>query len=100
MGLAAGVAIVAVLGAVTMWSMNSARREPQPVVTNAQRAPAPAAIPVGAPVDRKSAVPGTRGAVRVDLVARRSLKKNSTHHDNSNRVRNNNQKQGSSDMHG
>jgi len=48
MGLAAGVAIVAVLGAVTMWSMNSARREPPQPAQVAQ--PAQAAIPVGAPV--------------------------------------------------
>lgn len=50
LGLAAGVAIVAVLGAVTMWSMNSARLEPQPVATSAQPAPVQPLAPAGVPV--------------------------------------------------
>src|SRR3546814_16502357 len=48
LGLAAGVAIVAVLGAVTMWSMNTARLEPQQPVTVAQPAPVPPTVPADA----------------------------------------------------
>lgn len=50
LGLAAGVAIVAVLGAVTMWSMNSARLEPQPVAISEQPAPVQPLAPAGVPV--------------------------------------------------
>ncbi len=45
MGLAAGIAIVAALGAVTLWSMNSARLEPQQGVGNANNAPQQAVPP-------------------------------------------------------
>src|SRR3990167_4302079 len=50
LGLAAGVAIVAVLGAVTMWSMNSARLEPQPAATSEQPATAQPAVQAPAPL--------------------------------------------------
>jgi type IV secretion system protein VirB10 len=49
LGLAAGVAIVALLGGVTLWSMDSARTEKQAV-----QAPAPAPAP---PVELAPAVP-------------------------------------------
>src|SRR3546814_2470143 len=51
LGLAAGVAIVAVLGAVTMWSMNSARLEPQPVATSEQPETVQPLAPAGVPVE-------------------------------------------------
>ena len=43
LGLVAGIAIVAGLGAVTLWSMNSARMEPPASVGNADAVPAPQA---------------------------------------------------------
>ncbi|MEL6709039.1 MAG: TrbI/VirB10 family protein [Pseudomonadota bacterium] len=50
LGLAAGVAIVFGLGAVTWWSMNAAQVEQPEPIGNAQvAAPAPAAAPVRAP---------------------------------------------------
>jgi type IV secretion system protein VirB10 len=51
MGLAAGVAVVGLLGAVTFWAMNSARLPDQQLAGNAANAPAPAPamVPVVAP---------------------------------------------------
>ena len=55
MGLAAGIAIVAALGAVTLWGMNSARvgppegvggQQPQAAASPAAVVPAPVATPV------------------------------------------------------
>ncbi len=45
LGLAAGVAVIALLGAVTLWSMNAARTEPPATVGGQQAAPAPVVIP-------------------------------------------------------
>ena len=72
-GLAAGVAIVGLLGAVTLWSMNSARlAEPEAVAEPApQPVPAPVIIPEpqeqpvlvpAAPAPQVSATPVDRGA--------------------------------------
>ncbi len=49
MGMVAGIAIVAGLGAVTLWSMSSARLPEQPSVGNAAVAPQPAVQPVAPP---------------------------------------------------
>ncbi|WP_379548146.1 TrbI/VirB10 family protein [Qipengyuania sp. DSG2-2] len=70
-GMVAGIAIVAALGAVTLWSMNSARMEPPASVGTDQVQPAPQATqpvrsavvaqpkpqPVGAPVRRADPAP-------------------------------------------
>lgn len=61
MGLAAGIAIVAALGAVTLWGMNSARVAPPPSVGGQQPAtPQPAPTPVQAAVTPVQAAPGVR----------------------------------------
>jgi type IV secretion system protein VirB10 len=48
LGLAAGVAVVFGLGALTLWSMNAARLAPPATIGNPEVAPPPAAAPVGA----------------------------------------------------
>ncbi len=45
LGLAAGVAIVGLLGAVTFWAMNAAQQPPPPVVGNQNVAPPPQVAP-------------------------------------------------------
>ncbi len=65
LGLAAGVALIAGIGAVTFWAMNSARLpEPQgvgnPAVAPAQTDAAPATVqPVGDPAQQPGAAPAT-----------------------------------------
>ena len=59
-GLVAGIAIVAALGAVTLWSMNSARMEPPASVGNADTVPAPQATQP--PREAVIAQPGPRPA--------------------------------------
>ncbi|WP_435418054.1 TrbI/VirB10 family protein [Parerythrobacter aurantius] len=66
-GLAAGIAVVAALGAVTLWSMNSARLSPPEGVGNAaapQQATAPA--PAQAQAPQQAAVPPPVGAPQPD----------------------------------
>lgn len=48
LGLAAGVAVVFGLGALTLWSMNAARLAPPATIGNPEVAPPPAAAPVEA----------------------------------------------------
>ncbi len=61
MGLAAGVAIVGLLGAVTLWSMNSARvAEPQPVTDIIPAQPEAAASAPAAVVVQQPAQPVSR----------------------------------------
>ncbi len=60
LGLAAGVAIVFGLGAVTLWSMNAARVAPSDSVGNAAVTPPPAAAPAPAtPVNVAQVEPAT-----------------------------------------
>jgi type IV secretion system protein VirB10 len=59
LGLAAGVAIVALLGAVTLWSMNAARTGPREAVGGkaaTQPAPSPAVQPVSGVIAAPAAV--------------------------------------------
>ncbi|MXP31920.1 TrbI/VirB10 family protein [Parerythrobacter jejuensis] len=63
MGLVAGIAIVAALGAVTLWSMNSARVAPPPSVGNAQNAAPP---PVLAQAPQQATAPAAVAASRPD----------------------------------
>lgn len=62
LGLAAGVAVVGLLGAVTLWAMNSARTAPPEGVGNPQvaAAPQPAAAPV--PIVPDAAITPVGGA--------------------------------------
>jgi len=60
-GLVAGIAIVAVLGGLTLWSMDAARQNTQPQPSPAvatQTAPAPAAVPGPAVSPNSQPVPG------------------------------------------
>jgi type IV secretion system protein VirB10 len=74
LGLAAGVAIVFGLGAVTLWSMNAARMAPEPGVGNADAAASaaapqagvtPAATPVPVVAPTPVASPGAAGPVPI-----------------------------------
>lgn len=60
MGLAAGVAIVGLLGAVTLWSLDSSRQVKAPVQTVA--APSPARIDTAPPVPAQAITPATAPA--------------------------------------
>jgi type IV secretion system protein VirB10 len=62
LGLAAGVALVALLGGVTLWSMNSAREEAKAPRQLAQ--PAPVAPPAPAPAAAPQAAPAPAAAPR------------------------------------
>lgn len=58
-GMVAGIALVAALGAVTLWSMNSARVAPPEGIGTAQPAPQAAQpVPVAAPVAADTVQPG------------------------------------------
>lgn len=56
LGLAAGVAIVALLGATTFWAMNAAQLPEPETVGAAAPAPAPAAVPPAGPVEVEAPV--------------------------------------------
>lgn len=60
LGMVAGIALVAALGAVTLWSMNSARVAPPEGVGGAQPAPQVAVqpVPVAAPTAPEAVPPG------------------------------------------
>ena len=69
MGMVAGIAIVAALGLVTLWSMNSARLSPEDTAPAADAAPARDTSPAQVTVDPAptQASPGTpQQVVRVD----------------------------------
>ena len=57
LGLAAGVAVVALLGAVTLWGMNSARMAPPEGVGGQAASPQQAAVPPAVPADAITPVP-------------------------------------------
>ncbi len=56
LGLAAGVAVVALLGAVTLWAMNSARTAPPEGVGGVQAAPTPQVAVVAPPLVPDAAI--------------------------------------------
>lgn len=58
MGLAAGVAIVGLLGALTLWSLDSARQQPRQIV----QAPAPRLVEAAPPVPAQAITPATAPA--------------------------------------
>ncbi|MEM7690314.1 MAG: TrbI/VirB10 family protein [Pseudomonadota bacterium] len=60
LGLAAGVAIIFGLGAVTWWSMNAAQVEEAAPIGNPQVAPPQAAVPAPAPARVQPAAPAPR----------------------------------------
>lgn len=62
LGLAAGVAIVAILGGVTLWSMDSARNEKQAVQTPAPAAPVQP-VELAPPVPQQAITPAAEPAV-------------------------------------
>lgn len=67
MGLAAGIAIVAALGAVTLWSMNSARLEPREGVGNANNTAQQAVPPpVQAAPPQQATAPAPVAAMQAD----------------------------------
>lgn len=65
LGMVAGIALVAGLGAVTLWSMSSARLDPAAGVGGAQQAAAPAAVQPAVPANLTvvpAPAPGVAGA--------------------------------------